>query len=193
MFKTKVDLLDGYEVISKSGLPAKLNLKKDKLYTRRAKTSIRNFIKPPEVIIKKDPSLRTVCKNSLEVKNFVSESLKTLGFSELNVEGQLQDVASMMFERFNINTLNCRMDYVSTDKCKKFHIDRLYLRSITTLMGPGTELKFADDPEKIYQTNSGETLLVKGSLFPGYDLNVLHRSPKISHLRIKRLIFVMDY
>ena len=84
------------------------------------------------------------------------------------------------------------MDLVYSDKCRRFHSDNVYLRSITTLIGPGTELMLTEEGNKILKINTGDTVLVKGAQFPGGS-SVLHKSPRISHLGLVRLLFVMDY
>ena len=169
-----------------------LCLKKNFRYVNRANVDTREFIKP-STDIGKDISIRKTAHSVEAVRGFVTDSLRTLGFASLNVEDQLASTSEMMFRRFKINRLKCRMDLVYSDKCRQFHIDRVYMRCITTLLGPGTELLFANDPSNIYQVKTGDALLVKGSLNPQNDFNVLHKSPSISHLGISRLVFVMDY
>lgn len=140
-----------------------------------------------------DCSLRKTVFVADDVRSFILESLKELGFEGLAVTDYLEAHAKDLFDRFKPPQLNLRMDLVFSNKCKKFHVDTVHLRSITTLIGPGTELQFINDPEKLHQIEAGETLLIKGKLFPGGNQTVNHRSPAIEHLEIGRLVFVIDY
>lgn len=186
------DLSEGYEIISKDAFSADSTCNKGCCYTKRKSTTVREFIKPVQNPLTKDVRLMKVANSPSEVKNFVVNSLSILGYSHLRVEEHLQAIAYMIMNRFNKRQLKCRMDLVYSDKCKGFHVDQVFVRSITTLVGPGTELKLTRTPNEIYKIDTGDTLLVKGNLYPGGNTKALHKSPRISHLGISRLLFVMD-
>ncbi|MCM8541410.1 MAG: DUF1826 domain-containing protein [Lentisphaeraceae bacterium] len=89
-------------------------------------------------------------------------------------------------------SLNCRFEVISGNSCKKFHVDTVSARLISTYAGPGTQVKnpFSND---IITLPSSTTLIVKGSMFENFKPVTLHRSPPISNLPIKRFLFVADY
>ena len=153
------------------------------------------YINPEGFIAKDyghDISLKELFRSADGVHSFINKSLKILGFSDLKIADYLESQAKEMFERFDVDQLTCRFDLTLSNKCKKFHVDTVQMRSITTLIGPGTELQF-DDDEQIYQVETGDTLLIKGKLFSGGNQTVKHRSPAIVGTGIGRLVFVMDY
>ena len=190
MQRTRQNLVDDYEIISKE---ASSNCSSGYRFWNIKTKPIREYIQRIPKVPKNDLRLDKVVRSTSEVREFVVESLSTLGYSDLKVEEQLHDIAYMLMSRFRINHLNCRMELVYSDKCMRFHVDNVYLRAITTLVGPGTELQMVDEPERIHKVNTGDTLLIKGKQFPGECTKVLHRSPRISHLEIPRVVFVMDY
>lgn len=186
------DLHEGYEIISPDAFQTKEACQKSCCYVKKKDIPVREFIKPIRNSVTKDIRLEKVVNSPAEVKNFVVNSLAILGYSHLKVEEHLQAIAYMIMQRFNKKQLRCQMDLIYSDKCKSFHVDNVFVRSITTLNGPGTELKLKRTGNEIYRIDTGDTLLVKGSLFPGGNNKAFHKSPKISHLGISRLIFVMD-
>lgn len=186
------DLLEGYEIISPDAFLSKSSCQKSCCYTKKRDTPVTEFIKPVKNPLTNDVRLAKVVKTHTEVKEFVESSLAILGFSQLKAGEHLQAVAYMIMQRFNKKQLKCRMDLIYSDKCKSFHVDKVFVRSITTLNGPGTELQLKRTGNEIYKIDTGDTLLIKGELYPGGNDKAFHRSPKISHLGISRLIFVMD-
>ena len=101
----------------------------------------------------------------------------------------------------------------STNACRKFHTDHVRVRLITTYVGPGTEWvpnvgvdrtalqhppgcprdanrSIVRDTRHVRQTRAGDVLLLKGELFGGAR-GAVHRSPRIEHLGLKRLVLAM--
>lgn len=103
---------------------------------------------------------------------------------------------------------------VRHDQCRKFHVDYLGLRLITTYLGPGTE--WAPDaavrrkalidspgdpglanaaiirrPSSVRHARAGDVLVMKGNAYPGVNGRaVVHRSPPIEHLGLTRVVLV---
>jgi len=190
MLKTNDTWKDGYEL-----LPRKIsfNDKKIQFTPIEDSTSLLKSLTPLELNNREDKSYRYTARSASEVKAFAINSLTSLGYGNFATCDQLADLAETLFARFKTNYLKCRMDLVYTDSCRKFHIDSLYVRAITTLLGPGTEYKLNSKSNEIHQVETGETILLKGLRSSGKKPKVLHRSPPISKLGIKRLVFVMDY
>ena len=92
--------------------------------------------------------------------------------------------------------IHVRLEAVTDNACKKFHIDCVKARLITTYLGPGSEWGYAKEgsiPQKIYQFSTGDVALFKGCLFPGFQMpQVLHRSPPIAGTGITRLVLCVD-
>ena len=190
MLEAAQNLIDDYEIIFKENpLGSGFRYR----YIKTEKVNYREFIQPAFEMRREDVRFDKVVCSASEVREFAKGTLEALGFEYLRVEEQLHDIAYIFMERFNINCLNCRMELIYSDKCKRFHVDNVFLRMITTLLGPGTELQLSDELQTVLQVKTGDTVLVKGKQFPGEPTKVLHRSPKISHLGTPRLIFVMDY
>jgi hypothetical protein len=100
------------------------------------------------------------------------------------------------------------------DQCRKFHVDRMHLRLITTYSGPGTEWLPNDavdrdallrapecpmeanqhivtNPGRVQRAVAGDVLLLKGSRYPG-ALGAVHRSPPIESSNGARLVLVLS-
>jgi Protein of unknown function (DUF1826) len=101
---------------------------------------------------------------------------------------------------------------VRTDQCRKFHVDYLRYRLVTTYVGPGTEWVSDDDvrrealdhpPEcpcdankeivrdlsRIRQAVPGEVLVMKGARHPN-GRGVVHRSPPIEGTGRVRVVLI---
>jgi len=88
--------------------------------------------------------------------------------------------------------VHCRLEVLSGDSCRKFHVDNVKSRLIYTCAGPGSQIKHPSKDEFI-TLPSGSALVVKGFQYPDFKLATLHRSPPIAKNKIKRLLFVVDY
>jgi hypothetical protein len=109
----------------------------------------------------------------------------------------------------------CRFTFgvVRGDQCRKFHVDRVRLRLITTYTGPGTEWipesgvrraalqspapcpesanrQIARDPRWVRRAGAGDVLVMKGAVAgsPG----VVHRSPPIEAQGLLRVVLVVS-
>ena len=87
--------------------------------------------------------------------------------------------------------ITCRFEVLSTDSCKKFHIDSVKSRLICTYAGPGTEIQLPYESNS-FSFPSGSSLIIKGTKFPDFTPVFLHRSPVISILNKKRFVFIAD-
>ena len=103
---------------------------------------------------------------------------------------------------------------VRNDSCRRFHVDHLRLRLITTYLGPGTEwvdqgnvdFTALDHPEscdcdnppslvrdegKIQRATAGDVLLMKGDLYSNDVRGQVHRSPPIDGTGVVRHVVVL--
>jgi hypothetical protein len=92
--------------------------------------------------------------------------------------------------------LRVRLDGITGDACRKFHVDAVGFRMLVTYAGPGTQWTMADPGSEgaaIHEVPAGAVALFRGRARPGGHL--LHRSPPLSHLpeaRRRRLVLCLD-
>lgn len=107
--------------------------------------------------------------------------------------GALADIfTSLLSARF----LRLRLDVVTTNACRKFHVDAISARMVCTYRGAGTQYgisKGGDDPSEILTTRTGAPILLRGTLWPARPPSgLLHRSPPIEGTGETRLVLVLD-
>jgi hypothetical protein len=92
--------------------------------------------------------------------------------------------------------LRMRLDVVTTDACRKFHIDAITARLICTYRGPGTQYGISTDgadPKRVFQVATGAPFVLRGTLWPEKPASgLLHRSPPIAATGETRLVLVLD-
>ncbi|MEM9938705.1 MAG: DUF1826 domain-containing protein [Pseudomonadota bacterium] len=105
-------------------------------------------------------------------------------------------LALYICDAFDAPYIRLRLEAVSDDACRKFHIDNLVSRLICTYRGPGTQISLdtsESDPSPIHDVPTGAPILLKGRLWPqSQDLTLRHRSPPISGTGITRLVLVLE-
>lgn len=89
-----------------------------------------------------------------------------------------------------------RMDAVSHNACRRFHIDALTARLVCTYRGTGTQYGVAVNgqaPDQIATVPTGSPIVLRGSNWPETPLSgLLHRSPPIEGSGETRLLLVLD-
>jgi hypothetical protein len=107
---------------------------------------------------------------------------------------ELGALAKMFGQLLQTDIVEARLDVIATDACHRFHVDRVRARLLCTLRGPGTEfaLPAAADVRVVRPLARGEVALMRGTLWPGEETALLHRSPPIDGTGIVRLLFVLD-
>ncbi|MEM1235395.1 MAG: DUF1826 domain-containing protein [Pseudomonadota bacterium] len=89
-----------------------------------------------------------------------------------------------------------RLDVISTNACRKFHVDRLTARLICTYRGTGTQYGVStsgDDPDRVFTASTGSAVVLRGHLWPAAAApELLHRSPPIEGTGETRLVLVLD-
>ncbi|MEO9900693.1 DUF1826 domain-containing protein [Nisaea sp.] len=92
--------------------------------------------------------------------------------------------------------LRLRFDVVTTNSCRKFHIDAVTARLICTYRGTGTHYgNAAGDaaPRRVFTAGTGAPILLRGRLWPeSPDAGLQHRSPPIAGTGETRLVLVLD-
>lgn len=92
--------------------------------------------------------------------------------------------------------LRLRFDVVTTDACRRFHIDTVATRLICTYRGTGTQYGISTDgtaPKRIFTVPAFAPILLRGTLCPRRPASgLLHRSPPIQGTGETRLVLVLD-
>lgn len=89
-----------------------------------------------------------------------------------------------------------RLDVVTTNACRKFHVDAIIARLVCTFRGTGTQYGTSldgEDPTDISTVPTGSPILLRGKLWaPQPSRDLLHRSPPIEGTGESRLLLVLD-
>ena len=92
--------------------------------------------------------------------------------------------------------LRLRLDVVTNNACRKFHIDAITARLVCTYRGTGTQYGIStdgDDPKRVFTVQTGAPILLRGTLWPADPPSgLLHRSPPIEGTGESRLVLVLD-
>lgn len=92
--------------------------------------------------------------------------------------------------------LRLRLQAVTSNACRKFHIDATTARLVCTYRGTGTQYGITqggDDPRRVFTVPTGAPVLLRGSLWPETPASgLVHRSPPIEGTGETRLVLVLD-
>ncbi|QFT62671.1 DUF1826 domain-containing protein [Roseivivax sp. THAF30] len=92
--------------------------------------------------------------------------------------------------------LRLRLEPVTTDACRRFHVDAMMARLVCTYRGTGTQYGISTDgaePRKVFTVPTGSPIVLRGSLWTGEPrTGLLHRSPPIVGTGETRLVLVLD-
>ena len=114
------------------------------------------------------------------------------------------DKAEFMAQLTGAPALRVRLEVVDDDHCRKFHVDDVRLRLVTTYRGPGTEwvaprlaVKLApggDPPaHAIRHLGRGHVAVMRGRKGSTPEApGILHRSPPIAGTGVVRLFLAID-
>ena len=136
-------------------------------------------------------------------KNEVRKSIKKIFENSLSKDTQInwliQDITrlSKLFScLMKVDYIRLRMEVVSTNSCRKFHIDAVKARLICTYRGLGTQYGMSMDgidPKHFKTTPTSSPILLKVTLWiEDNPKMILHRSPPIEGTGETRFVFVID-
>ncbi|MDA7965321.1 DUF1826 domain-containing protein [Ruegeria sp.] len=112
------------------------------------------------------------------------------------LENDIAELAERFAEIMKVSYLRLRLDPISTNACRKFHIDALHARLICTYRGTGTQYGISrdgQDPKRVFTLATGAPMIMRGTLWPqSPPSGLLHRSPPISGTGETRLVLVLD-
>lgn len=103
---------------------------------------------------------------------------------------------------------------IASNQCRKFHVDYLRYRLITTYVGPGTEwlpnagvnrhvlhdppedvddanVRIIASPNAVQRAAAGDVLLMKGARH-AHALGLVHRSPPVEERGARRIVLVLS-
>ncbi len=96
----------------------------------------------------------------------------------------------------NAPYLRLRLDLVTTNACRKFHIDAVMSRLVCTYRGTGTQYGNSpdrSDPAVFDTVPTANPIVLRGTLWPETpSAGLLHRSPPIEGTGETRLLLVLD-
>jgi hypothetical protein len=105
-------------------------------------------------------------------------------------------LADIFAAQMQAKWLRLRLDVVTTDACRKFHVDAVTARLVCTYRGTGTQYGISTgraDPEHVFTAPTGTPVLLRGTLWPERPkTGLLHRSPPIAGTGETRLLLVLD-
>ncbi|MEM7778720.1 MAG: DUF1826 domain-containing protein, partial [Pseudomonadota bacterium] len=149
---------------------------------------------PPEQLPRTRQSLRPD-----GVRAEMVRLLDACGWAECAARETLADDVAKMATVFagimSSPYVRLRLDAISTNACRKFHVDAVKARLICTYRGRGTQYGVSTDgkePHVVSDVPTGAPMILRGTLWPGAASRVLHRSPPIEGTGETRLVLVLD-
>lgn len=120
----------------------------------------------------------------------------------------LQAISQKFCDTFGVRHSMLRFSQVSNNQCSLFHTDNVVVRLFQTICGPGTEYilnehvnrdgigsgcnsKIVIDSTKIQHVREKDIFLMRGDKWVDRK-GLVHRSPPIEHLGLKRLYLCLD-
>lgn len=114
------------------------------------------------------------------------------------LHSDILQLANVFTKVMRTESIEIRLEHITTNACKKFHTDYVTARLITTYLGQGTQWLDGgasdcdcDDPHNIRQMQAGDVGLFKGRLWT-QSTRAIHRSPPIEGTGEERLMLVIN-
>ncbi len=105
-------------------------------------------------------------------------------------------LADIFAELMGARWLRLRLDVITTNACRRFHIDTVTARLVCTYRGTGTQYGNSIDgaePDRIFTVPTASPILLRGTLWPERPASGLrHRSPPIEGTGETRSVLVLD-
>ncbi|MBY5934955.1 DUF1826 domain-containing protein [Tateyamaria omphalii] len=106
------------------------------------------------------------------------------------------DLARLFAALMRAQYLRLRLQAVTSNACRKFHIDAITGQLICTYRGTGTQYGVStrgEDPKCVFTAPTGSPILLRGTLWQEQPPSgLLHRSPPIEGTGETRLVLVLD-
>ena len=145
------------------------------------------------------PSARVILRPA-DVRTAVTSVCDTSGTPNGPERARLIDDIAALADIFTslvpTEYLRLRLDIITTDACRKFHIDWVSARLICSYRGPGTQYGVSengDDPRQVSDVPTGAPVILRGTRWPdALPCNLRHRSPPIEGSDETRLVLVLN-
>jgi len=184
------DTPEGLSAIHRQGCAAAI-------WRRHPLTSFQSWIDAlePEQL----PRARVILRPE-DVREAARKICDSCGMPETSERKRLIDdtaaLADIFAELMRAKYLRLRFDVVTTNACRKFHIDAVTARLVCTYRGTGTQYGVSTDgaePRHIFTVPTGAPILLRGTLWPQRPSSgLLHRSPPIEGTGETRAVLVLD-
>lgn len=134
------------------------------------------------------------------VHNALTELFASSGLPDCEERAMLVDdisaLADMFSDTMRAPYLRLRLGVITTNACRRFHIDAVTARLVCTYRGTGTQYGVSTDgeePRQVFTVPTGSPILLRGTLWPETPTSgLLHRSPPIEGTGETRLVLVLD-
>ncbi|MEM7525814.1 MAG: DUF1826 domain-containing protein [Pseudomonadota bacterium] len=107
-------------------------------------------------------------------------------------------LADQFATRAGADVIDVRLNRILDDACRRFHVDNVQLRLVTTYFGPGTEIvpdAFGPDARKLQREYAGPIDRLGAediAIFKGGPDGVVHRSPPIANSGVSRSMLCLN-
>ncbi|MEL6767205.1 MAG: DUF1826 domain-containing protein [Pseudomonadota bacterium] len=112
------------------------------------------------------------------------------------LQGDIEALTARFVALMPCPLIRLRLDVVSTNACRRFHVDAVTARLICTYRGTGTQYGVSTDgeePRPVFTVPTGSPVVLRGTLWPDPpSARLLHRSPPIEGTGETRLLLVID-
>ena len=132
-------------------------------------------------------------------RRVLTEACRSTGTPDGAERARLVDDIAALADIFAGSTgapwLRLRLDVVTGNACRRFHVDRVTARLVCTYRGTGTQygVSQGEAPDVIHTVPTGAAIVLRGTLWPPRpDPGLLHRSPPIEGTGEARLVLVLD-
>ncbi|MEM8581477.1 MAG: DUF1826 domain-containing protein [Pseudomonadota bacterium] len=145
------------------------------------------------------PRARIILRAEM-VRNAMTDLSEAYGLPDCDERTMLIDdiaaLAAVFSSIMDSEYLRLRLDVISTNACRKFHVDALTARLICTYRGHATQYgngMMGHDPKDIHDVPTGCPMILRGTNWPSAAKpGLLHRSPPIEGTGETRLVLVLD-
>ena len=111
-------------------------------------------------------------------------------------EADISTLAAHFSKILNSKYIRLRLNVVTTDTCRKSHIDAMQARLIFAYKGLGTQIGNLNENGEVVlvkQFETGVPMILCGTLWlRNAKVKLVHRSPPIEKLGEERLLLVLD-
>jgi hypothetical protein len=118
------------------------------------------------------------------------------GVGRRMLEGDIAALATMFAQVMEVDMVQIRLDAVTGNACRKFHLDNVKARMLCTYRGRGTQFGVFQpdsDPNPIEELPVGYVGFFRGRMWTKADYSyIVHRSPPIDGTGETRLLLVID-